>query len=849
MRARNDGARILSALLFVAAAHPLTGQDTVSFSELELSAGLSGVALHGPLNRFWSPTPVAHLSLTAPYGRGALRFALEGGGSRALQKGLPDYVTLFPSLEWGPRGGAPGGTRWYAGAGLGLLWMRFSEGPNASELEMGLVATALLERPFGEAWVVGAGGRLRRVLTTESMDQLSFLVEIGRRWRPSGAVRKALAGSEAEGSPEGFVLEEPDSSVRAEPGGAPAAAGATSPEGDFTDVGAKELRQAGVLRLSEIFRALPAWDVATVDLRTSFTAPEALAAFGDGGFDVLVDGVPVPLDVLGVQSLDRLPLSLADVASLEARHTPSLHAGGFREGVLHFWTRVPERDGLEVGVRGLAENPTGDPGPFFHTDSLPNLDKLGTGYDVTARWRRGAASASGGLSFRSDLVTDPRVRSRTLSLRDPRVAYPVVRTLAPWGTFRLDLPSGEHVVRVGRSLRRDFFFLPALGFEVPARSELSHAGASGHVALGSSLRLDYRVFGARDALEESENHEGLDYDLRQVRRGAEAGLSLGQRWRVRLGGGVEDATVRSALLPGVVEETRTRAFGSGEAPLGRGRMRIEGEVRRRGEELGGAVAAHASQSFAAVRLSASVWHSRTPASDLEGPWALYSRGYAFLREAGVDVEESGVAGARLVSGGEVDVALSAGAGRWTVRPFFRAVRLGGVDVARASFVLEERRPVHRGPLLLSRGSGGEVAALGVEGAVSAGAWRLQGRYRWLSAVSGDPAFLDSRAALPEHRWLQSVAWTVREDLWLALRAEVRSDALWSAFEPMGAERIPGGVLLDLTGEKTFWDGRVRLRARLADLLDQHRALHPLGAAPGFTAGLEGEVRLHGGSDG
>ena len=823
---------------------PLSAQDTLSFSTLEVSAGVSGRALTEPLSRSWSPSPGLQLSFLAPYGPGAVRLSVEVGQSAARSTSLPDYRTVFPTIEWGFEGAAPLGTRWYAGAGMGAYWMSFARAANPDEVEMALVASALLRRDLGAGWLVGAGGRFGRVLTSAPLDQGSVFLEIGRRWGLGGSVRRALGG--------GNVVDGGVPAPLAHPGRPDEGGEETRPSvpasRDSAGVGAAELRKAGVLRLSEVFRALPEWDVATVDQRTAWAAPDGLSAFEDAAWDVLVDGIPVPLDVLGARSLDRLPIDLGEVASVEAPATPGLREGRFRTGgLLHFRTEALERGHVELRVRGLAENATGDPGPFLHIDSTSsNLDKIGSGYEVAGRWRAGPLSGGGGFAYRSDLVTDPRVGSRTFSLRDPGVHYPVIRTFARWAALRVDALGGRHAARVGRSLRRDYFFLPVLGFEVPAEATLSHAGAAGELEVARALRLDYRVWGAWDALEEWENDLGLDYDLHTRRRGARGGLTWGERWRISLGGGVEDEAVDSRWLPAPWRRTTFATYASGGAPLGAGRASVDVEVREAHGDIGLAAALHGRLPLGeGARADVSLWHSRTPGAEGEGYWALHRRGYDFLASAGVVVEQEGEARRRQEEGVELRVRVTPREGL-EISPLLRATRFGGVGVAEPSFVLEDRLPEHEGPVVYSRSTGGDVLAAGVEALWSPVAeLRFEGRYRLLEVVSGDGPFRTAWEALPRHRWVQRASWSPRRDLWLAARVEARSATRWAAYRAMGSDRMAPGFRADVAVEKEIWDGRMRLGGRVGDLLDQERPLHPLGAAPGLAVAVEGAVRLGG----
>ena len=227
-----------------------------------------------------------------------------------------------------------------------------------------------------------------------------------------------------------------------------------------------------------------------------------------------------------------------------------------------------------------------------------------------------------------------------------------------------------------------------------------------------------------------------------------------------------------------------------------------------------------------------------------GYWDLHRRGYSFLSEAGIEVEERGGEEARVERGAEVGISgvrvatgLELGLlGRWT--------DLRGVSLALPSFVLEGGLPSHEGTLAFDPGARGEVGVVRAEMAWSPDRrLEIRGHYRWAGTLSGDDAFRSSRAAIPRHRWVQRVTWRPLPDLWMALRADARSDARWEAYRAMGRELVPGGTRLGPSAGKDLWAGRARVQGRLGDLLDEEIALHPLGAAPGLTLAVEGAVRI------
>jgi hypothetical protein len=806
---------------------PAGAQDSISFSRIELSVAAQRTIHAGDIDRFWRTRPSFRLTALAPYGVGALRIAVEFGRQPARQSGTPSYASFFPSLEWGLTPALPLGFQAYAGAGFGAYWMGFDAGGNRHEMEMALGGTAILRRSF-LGWTVGAGLHARRVMLYEPLPQVLFFLEVGRSGRTPALLRRALEG--AADSTDLAV----DSTAEQASAGSLVVARTRRSDSD-------EIRRTGARQLSDVLRALPDWDRTSLDRRTSWITPEGLAPFDGARADVLVDGIPVPLDLFGTLSLDRLPLELVAIDSLKARSLPGLGDGRFEPlGSLTFTTRHP-RTGLALGAEGVLENPTDDPGPFRYADSpAPNVDKAGGAYSALVSGTRGWLSASAGLKYVSDFVTDEGFQSRPISLRDPRVHYPMIPTWAGWGSLRIAVASSRHTVRAGGSTRDDYLFLPMVGFEVPTEVHHWHTGASGEQRLGGALRFRYQAYISSEDLRESANDLDLTFDLLQMRRGLSAGLVRDGRLSWTLGGGIDGDRVRSRLLAAPSDRATAHARASVGAAVGELRVGIEGELRRTEGATSGDVALRGETGPA----SFTAWRTSSSPAEQGGYWGLHRRGYGFLSSLGIEVEEVAGPRDRVEEGAHLELAWNAGPVRLT--PFARVSRSRGLMLSQSSLVLEEIRPEHDGPVRLTGAALGSHWMAGTELR-----WtpleqlRIEARYRWLRVTSGDAFYRSAWASTPEHRYLQRVVWSPRGDLRLGWGIEGRSATTWSAFARMGRAQLPGHVVSELFAEKSLWEGRAHLCARISDVTDRERPLHPMGAAPGLSFAICGALRVGG----
>jgi hypothetical protein len=817
---------------------PAHAQDTLSFATVDVAVGVSTSLSSGAMGAQWRRTPGPLLALTTPYGPGVLRFSLEVSRLRG-GAGLPDLLEVFPTVEWGGALSLPRGVRASAVGGIGALVMHVEQERNPTEIEMALTATMEVRSGLGGAWSVGTGATARRVLLSRPLNQTGLFVTLGRRVRVPPGIRKAAA------SP---ALPPLSTTPRRVEGPSEAGALESGSSGHAVSLDLQALRDRGVLRLAEILEALPAWERSTVDHRTFRLSAPGLLPLAEGRTSILIDGIPVPVQLLGSTTLDRLPLGVETLGSIESVTVPGLIGGQFVDGgLLALRTRLPSANGLEVYGGALAENPTGDPGYLLYTDStVSNVDKLGTGYEVGARWRLGAIGGAAGFRYSSDLVTDARLNGRTLSLRDPRVAYPVIRTRAPWVSLRLSGGEwGEHELRAGGSSRMDYFFLPSLGFEVPTQSTLHHVGAAGTMAATATIRWTYRAHAGWNRLERSPNYLDLDFDLATRSLGGQTALGLENRssslW---VGGGIDDETAESGLLPSDLRRTTARGYVSGSIELGEARLGVDAELRRSEGTMGSAVGLRGSAPLGSGATARWIgWRVRSAGQPLDHFWALHGGGYGFLEGAGVQVEVQTPPRPYHETGIRVEVG-GVRIGSVELVPFARVSSVEGMTLARASYVVRDRRPRPAGPVTVDGSASSGVVVAGIEGRWEPSErFRAESRYRWSGTVSGEPEVRDASRALPAHRFTQRIVWAPRGDLRLAFVAEGSSATIWTGYLESGGERIPSSLMTSAWLEKALWEGRVSLYARLRDLLDQHRPLHPLGAAPGLSFAVGASARL------
>lgn len=625
-------------------------------------------------------------------------------------------------------------------------------------------------------------------------------------------------------------------------------AGPPSPARQVID--AERLRAAGVLRLSDVLRLLDDWAITSVEGFTWRASPRGLGSFEDSGWIVMVGEQRIGLELFGVRSLDRLPITITQLDSVEVLAAPQQTFGQLADrGVIRFHLREPG-PGVSLSVLSETANETGDPGPFRFTPlETPNIDRIGSGVFGTVGYAMGGGYVEVAAGWRERFVTDPPIRRRNFDItteHHPIIVQSAASLRAGW-----DLgDAGRHRLLLGRTWTRDYFFLPAFGREVPSESPFTHLGLDGNVRLSDRTGLRYRAAYETNELADHPNDLGLDFDFRLDRWNAalEATHDVPDG-RIRLGAGWRGASAETRFdlsdddlqLLDLYAEAAYRTTPSLS-------HRASVSLAAGGEEVGfRGLLAQEWRPGARHRVIASLAYSERLPEEDERVWLWQRRGYGFLAENGIDVTFDGEPRtARLVSG---DVGW-----RLDVTP---SLRLDADAYLRihSDVTLDERDPsfdrddgTFSGPIRVSSGLDGQIAG----GGLSAH-WRplpglaARGGYRYQAALGGDDLFKDTWRAVPRNRFDATLLYTPVPNLTLWGTARFRSPTFWNDYRGAaersdGAyrERVDESFTLDLAAQKWFWRRRLRLHIAAYNILDDPTPFHPIGVAYGlsFLAQLE-----------
>ncbi len=616
---------------------------------------------------------------------------------------------------------------------------------------------------------------------------------------------------------------------------------------------ATDLQHAGLRRLGDIFLLIDAWDANTIAGFTWQASPQGLAPFERPGWTVMLDGQIVDLDLFGVRSLDRLPITISELDSVEVISTPRLMNGELIDGGSIRLHSRRSRDGFSVGARLATANETGDPGPFQFTSlASPNIDRIGSGVSGVAAYgtARGSIALSG--KWQEHFVTDPLIRRRTFDITVGE--FPIIKQTAVSLKGALQGAGGHHALYLGRSWTRDYFFLATFGREVPVESPSNQAGVYGAFRLTGPTSLRYRASYTTNALDQRANALDLDFDWEL------------RRWRVVIEAARQRRSHRATL--GVAVERASAKTGYALSDDGLSVYRTFAELAYRlSEATEQTIALQLTEAEGDLGLRAAMAHrwSPNPHSSVEAVvallerlpaedgriWLWHQRGYGFLPDAGVEVTaEEALETARTLAG-DLRWKLELGDRLW-LRLGAYARSLSGLALEQQTFEFDPASQVFSGPVRLSTDQDGEVGGAEVAADWSNPAVHLRAYYRYQDVLGGGERFREGWRAVPRHRLRISGLYTPWESLSLSAMLRYRSSTRWVDYR-LADEQTRGlytstlddALVVDVGVQNWFWDRRLRGHLLFHNVFNDAVPHHPIGAAYDLSVAVQAELLLEG----
>jgi hypothetical protein len=323
----------------------------------------------------------------------------------------------------------------------------------------------------------------------------------------------------------------------------------------------------GLSKLSDIFSLSYDWDLSSIDGYTWKVSPAGLTSFQNQQWTVAIDGRDIDIDIFGVRSLNRLPVSLNQIDSIQIYSCPIMVNNGLSEGghIEIFTTGAEKKPTAKFLIS--SGNESGDPGPYRYTEyATPNIDKIGRDVAATLIIPRGDLAITLDYIENVNYPTDEAMyyRNRYIS----PVIYPRQKLKA--GSIRLRESGFNPLLDlfVGYSNFNDYYYLKPFGREVPARAGLFYGGLCGFLTRTPGFDFKYSINFTRNSLKKRPNALDIDFDWQRsiITPYIETGINI-DGVGVRFGSELEFQSVSTTYDLSDNKSTVARIFGTAEYNL------------------------------------------------------------------------------------------------------------------------------------------------------------------------------------------------------------------------------------------------------------------------------------------
>ena len=262
-----------------------------------------------------------------------------------------------------------------------------------------------------------------------------------------------------------------------------------------------EIQATGSVRLSELFRMMPALETWNSDRYTHRILGLGLGGLHPEPVDIQLDGVSIPSFMLDRVLTESLPVSPGDLTSLS--YQPGLRMAGparSADGLISLQSAM--RTGWHASGAIAVINETGDPGPAKHTNALANnVDRSGPATWLRTGWGNGYWLVQTGVNTDLHHLTDERISGRVRGTYAENV-QPIITQFATFVRVRHVSERLQIHLLAGESRRKDFIYHEAAGREWPARLRRTWAAGAvdrdaGSVGLSLSANAARHSFSNR----------------------------------------------------------------------------------------------------------------------------------------------------------------------------------------------------------------------------------------------------------------------------------------------------------------------------------------------------------------
>ncbi|MEE9166434.1 MAG: hypothetical protein V3U24_03095 [Candidatus Neomarinimicrobiota bacterium] len=612
------------------------------------------------------------------------------------------------------------------------------------------------------------------------------------------------------------------------------------------------IRNAGLMRLSDILFLAKDWNSYTIDGFTYYATANGLSTFQRQTWIVMLDGHRLDFNVFDTKNLNMLPVSLNQIDYVEIISIPQVHEGEFTEkGLLHFHTKKP-KSGLSFRTHFAAGNETGDSGPYRYTEFVtPNIDKIGPDFSFTTAFGGKHFYAIANFPFLEHFATDPNIVQRNRGISAGQ--YPELEVMAPSLRVGFSHEKTNLELFAANSCSEDYLFFKPLGREIPVKNFFAHRAVRGSLTIGENSNVHYYLKYSINQLERRKNSLDLDFNwrLNNIYTNVEGNYTR-SFYRAKLGAGIDRFWRNSGQAEDKNSIQTAKLYTQFNFPF----------FDNMHQSIG-ALAVFSEDEIAIKSLISNVWRinmNETLQSVLSFSQRLYQEdssvwywtenGYTFLPEIGVRyhspdrIRKNNQATSDIIwkhrfnEGSSVETSGS-----------FRVFHNLYVEQQEFHLNAEDNSFFSVLPIQILTGLTGKVFRGQItidSNFIPSMANRLS--YNYQTDFDSDDGFRSVWWTLPKHNFRYSVTYTPVEGFTVWAHFNYSSSSKWVDYQEIDAESngkysstINGINTLDMAVQKQLWSKKLETTLIVRNILNKENKYHPIGAS--FNLSFHIQIRL------
>ncbi len=183
-----------------------------------------------------------------------------------------------------------------------------------------------------------------------------------------------------------------------------------------------DIKSSGYFRISDLLQTYTGYNFSTTHGFLDYFSFAGLESYQHQNYDILINDHEISMNLLGVKSINSLPIDLNNIDSIKIILAPNFHLGQIRSaGAISFYTDQTHNKKYYLKNTIILGNESKDTGPYrFTALASPNVDKTGTDYTGSFGYNFSGHQLTAAYHYRQHIYTDWSTRNRIRQLKSEK---------------------------------------------------------------------------------------------------------------------------------------------------------------------------------------------------------------------------------------------------------------------------------------------------------------------------------------------------------------------------------------------------------------------------------------------